>query len=90
MADHINELVKSIGIGTVERYLPRGMKLGYCDMHGHYLKHYTSDGICPQCIGHDPKSDGTTASDMEHYIEIRQALGMDGINPQQKNNPYGV
>ena len=84
------DVVKSIGVDGVQKYLPKGMKLNYCDLHGHYLQHYSGDGLCPLCTGHNPEADGTTATQVEHYIDIRDAIDpTSGTNPQQKANPFG-
>lgn len=86
----INDVIKSIGMDTTVRYLPKGMKLHACDVHGHFLAHYKDDNpLCSLCTARDPRSEGITASEVELYIDLDplQALG---TNPQQKVNPYGV
>lgn len=87
----MEDVIKSIGIDGAQKYLPKGMKLLYCDLHGHYLQHYKTDGLCPLCVAHDAKAEGTTATEVEHYINIRDLIDpTNGTNPGQKANPYGV
>lgn len=63
-------------IGPVARYLPKGMRIMNCDMHGSYLAHYKSkEPVCPVCkdMVPDPNNNqgnGPTASEVEHYIDI--------------------
>jgi hypothetical protein len=86
----LEDVIKSIGADGVSKYLPKGMKLHYCDLHGHYLSHYSGEGLCSLCVNPNPEANGTSASEIEHYINIREMVGMDGTNPGQKANPYGV
>lgn len=73
----LQKAIDQLGLDAVQRYLPKGMKINNCDMHGSYLSHYTQDQpICPLCITHNPAAEGTTATEVEHYLDIR-----DGINP---------
>lgn len=93
MTNHpINDVIKSIGMDAVTRYIPKGMKLHNCDIHGFFLAHYTdTNPICSLCVSHSPEAEGTTATQVEHYIDIRDALtNTDGTNPGQKANPLGI
>lgn len=73
-----NNLQKSIdqlSMDTVRRYLPKGMAIHPCDLHGHFLAHYSNNNpTCPLCIKHDPQAEGTTASEVELYIDLRDAM----------------
>lgn len=71
----IQKSIDQIGLEATVRYLPKGMKLYPCDIHGHYLAHYTDRmALCPLCIEHNPEAEGTTATQVEHFIDIRDAI----------------
>ncbi|AGR46887.1 hypothetical protein JL_4 [Bacillus phage JL] len=74
----INDIQKSInqiGMEGVVRYLPKGMKLHPCDLHGSFLAHYKDElPTCPLCIQHNHAAEGTTATEVEHYINIRDLV----------------
>jgi hypothetical protein len=75
LRNEIQKSIDQIGQETVARYLPRGMKLHPCDIHGYFLSHYKdSNPTCPLCISHDATADGTTATQVEHYINLRDVL----------------
>lgn len=80
----VNELQKAIdqlGEVTVQRYLPKGMKINNCDIHGGFLSHYSDPNpLCPLCIVPETKANGTDATDMEHYIDLKDAIAP-GTNP---------
>lgn len=73
-----NELQKSIdqiGEGTVLRYLPKGMKVHPCDIHGNFLSHYKDKNpLCPLCSADTGDGNGTTASEVELFIDMRDGL----------------
>lgn len=72
--NNIQKSIDQIGIMAVARYLPKGMKLQPCDMHGHFLTHYsTKEPLCPLCVTHSDVAEGTTATQVEHYIDLRDA-----------------
>jgi len=78
----IQKSIEQIGLETVTKYLPKGMKLCQCDMHGGYLAHYTDKNpLCPLCQVATNAGNGTTASEVELYIDlhdmIQNALGND-------------
>jgi hypothetical protein len=79
-----NELQKAIdhlGYDATVRYLPRGMRIDNCDVHGGFLTHYKAkEALCPLCIKQDPAANGTTATEVEHFINIRDVLAP-GQNP---------
>lgn len=80
----IQKSIDQIGLEAMVRYLPKGMKLHPCDMHGHFLTHYTNtEPLCPLCIKHDPSAEGTTATQVEHWIDLR-----DGIDPTQDHDGF--
>lgn len=75
MKNNIQKAVDQIGELTVLRYLPKGMKLHDCPMHGKFLAHYKDENpLCPLCNMDSGSGNGTTATDMQHYIEIRDAV----------------
>jgi hypothetical protein len=81
--NNLQKTIDQIGKDAVSKSLSHaGISIGFCDVHGHY--NFTSNNICPLC----PKANGDTATEVEHYINVREAVGMDGTNPQQKG--YGV
>jgi hypothetical protein len=73
----VNDIQKSInqiGMEGVVRYLPKGMKLHPCDLHGMFLSHYKAENpVCPLCV-QTGTGEGTTATDVEHYINIRDMV----------------
>lgn len=83
---HINKskngmqnVMDQIGYDAVAKSITHaGMSIGFCDVHGHYG--FTTDKSCPAC----PSANGVTATDVEHYINVREVVGIDGTNPQQK------
>ena len=76
---NIQRAIEQLGEETVRKSITHaGISLGFCDLHGHYA--FTGDAKCPLC----PDANGTTATDVEHYIDVREAVGIDGTNPQQK------
>lgn len=73
----LQKAIDGIGEDCVRRYLPKGMKMCNCDMHGKYLAHYTVDNpVCPICAIHTGNGDGTTATQVEHYIDLRDNTNM--------------
>jgi hypothetical protein len=82
--NHIQKAIDQIGMDIVTRYLPKGMKLYPCDIHGYFLAHYTEDKpTCPLCIKHDPVAEGTTATQVEHWIDIKN-----GIDPTKDHDGF--
>ena len=70
----LQKSIDQIGLDSVQRYLPKGMKVHSCELHGSFLTHYTSTSpLCPLCI-HDTEqvqsANGVTASQIEHYINL--------------------
>jgi len=73
---NLSKACAQIGPMAVQKYLPKGMALHPCDIHGHFLSHYSNDNpLCPLCISHNPAAEGTSASDVELYINLRDANG---------------
>jgi hypothetical protein len=73
----IQKAINEIGEEGVSRYLPKGMKLCNCHMHGKYLAHYSDKNpLCPLCTQStvSGEGNGTTASDVELFIDIRDAI----------------
>ncbi|MNP37019.1 hypothetical protein D3C76_1304430 [compost metagenome] len=72
--NHIQKALDQAGPGIL-RYLPRGMKLHNCDIHGIYGCHYTDQGpCCPICSSTLSTGNGVTASDVELYIDLRDSM----------------
>lgn len=83
----MNDLQKSIdqiGMEGVVKYLPKGMSLHPCDLHGHFLTHYTDkQPTCPLCIKQDPSANGTNATEVEHWIDLKDTVqATTGFRPQ--------
>lgn len=74
MQNSIQEVCDQIGIEAVERYMPRGMKICTCNMHGRFLVHYTQQAPeCPSCKEvYSGEGNGTTASEVELFIDLTQ------------------
>lgn len=79
----IQKAIDQIGLDAVMGVVNPIGHLNFCDMHGHYATQgtqiNTDDGIppieeCPLCIGHDPSAEGTTATDVELYINLKDAI----------------
>jgi hypothetical protein len=71
----IQKSIDQIGMEAVTRYLPRGVKLYPCDIHGHFLAHCKNEmPICPLCVQHNHEAEGTTATEVEHFINVRDAI----------------
>lgn len=70
----IQKAIDQIGQEGVTRYLPRGMKLHNCEMHGLYLQHYKNqEPCCPICaMSPATTGNGTTATEVEHYINLKE------------------
>lgn len=68
----LQKAIDQIGEIGVLRYLPKGLKLHNCDIHGKYLAHYKQDNpLCPLCPAPTGNGNGTTATEVEHLIELR-------------------
>lgn len=70
-----------VGKDAVEKSL--GIALKNCDVHGAYI-----GDTCPLCPKL-PDANGTTATEVEHFINVNPSQQL-GTNPGQKLNPYGV
>ena len=57
------------------RYLPKGARLYDCPVHGKFTAHYkTANPLCPLCDVSTGKGNGTTASDVELFINLKNAV----------------
>lgn len=75
MKNEIQKSIDQIGMEGVTRYLPKGMKLHPCDLHGMFLAHYRdTNPLCPLCTQHDSNAEGTTATAVEHFINLRDMV----------------
>lgn len=75
--NNLQKAIDQVGLEAVVRYLPKGMSLHNCTMHGKYLAHYTTPAdklTCPLCNFPTQDGNGTTATEVEHYIDIRDAV----------------
>ena len=72
----LQKAVDQIGaMGINERYAPKGMKLFNCEIHGAYLGHYTDPNpLCPLCHAATAGGNGTTATQVEHFIDVRDMV----------------
>ena len=63
----IQQCVEQIGTG----FVPKGMTLHQCDIHGYYLAAIDNPNpICPLCIQVPGNANGTTASDIENKNKV--------------------
>ena len=71
----LQKAIDQIGITPIaEKYYPKGMRVLQCQIHGAYMAHYTDPNpVCPTCmtITNCSEGNGTTATEMEHYIDLR-------------------
>lgn len=68
----IQKSIDQIGEDAVIRYLPKGMKLCSCDIHGKFLCHYSdSNPICPLCANVTNEGNGQDATSTELAINLR-------------------
>lgn len=85
----LQKSIDQIGEFNTLRYLPKGMKICNCDVHGSYLAHYkTENPTCPLCPLQDPSANGTNATEMEHYIDIKDVV--QGICPKDSTSGDGL
>lgn len=90
MKNALQVVVDQIGMDAVKKSVGTGFRLCYCETHGTYMCQADKEPKCPVCSQSDNVSNeanGTSATDVEHYINPGQELG---TNPQQKLNPYGM
>lgn len=72
MKNDIQKSIDQIGLGAVTRYLPKGMKLCDCDIHGKFLCHYSdSNPMCPLCANVTNSGNGQDATQTELAINFR-------------------
>lgn len=70
----IQKSINQIGMDGVIRYLPKGMRLHPCDIHGYYLAHYkNTNPVCPLCSMPTQTGEGVTATQVEKEIDERMA-----------------
>lgn len=83
MKNEIQKAIDQVGQDAIQRYLPKGMKLNPCAIHGHYLTHYTDSlAVCPLCIK-TGTGEGVTATQVEHWINLKDSVqAMTGFRPQ--------
>lgn len=86
MKNGLQKAIDQVGMDAVQKSITHsGMTLGFCDLHGHYL--FSNPATCPLC----PNPNGASASDIEHVIDIKEAISPTaGTNPGQKLNPTGI
>lgn len=90
MKNAIQGVVDQIGVDAVKKSVGIGFKLCTCVQHGMYLCAVDKEPVCPVCQQSDNisnEANGTSATDVEHYVNPGQELG---TNPQQKLSPYGL
>lgn len=73
MKNDIQKSIDQIGLGTVTRYLPKGMKLHTCDIHGKFLCHYQdTNPICPLCANISSDGNGQDATQTELAMNLKK------------------
>jgi hypothetical protein len=73
----LQKAIDQLGELTVARYLPKGMKLHPCLVHGHFLAHYKdANPVCPLCIPstESGNGNGTTSEEVELFINLKDAI----------------
>lgn len=73
----IEAVLGQLGTEAFNRYLPKGMRLHNCAVHGNYLAHYSSPAdklSCPTCSIATTNGNGTTATAVQHYIDMRDQV----------------
>lgn len=76
--NELQKAVDQIGIDAVVKAIPSGTRIGMCDMHGAYMVNSESELTCPICPA-IPAPNGVTATEVELYIDIRDALQRYGV-----------
>ena len=90
MKTGLQQTIDQIGLGAVLKSIPSGYKLSNCEMHGRYMAAPNTQASCPICPP-TPPANGTDASTIEHYIDIKDAISpTSGDNPGQVANPTGI
>lgn len=75
--NNLQKAIDQIGEINVLKYLPKGMKLHGCDIHGKFLAHYKENNpLCPLCSmsANAGEANGTTASQVELFINLTDAV----------------
>lgn len=93
MKNGLQAVIDQIGIDSVRKSMG-AIHIGQCDAHGSYGYNPSSTtaghDLCPLCP-HLENSNGTSATEVEHYLDIKAAIDpTDGNNPGVKANPYGL
>ena len=74
----LQKAVDQIGIVCIrEKYEPKGFKVCNCEVHGYYLAPAGEENPqCPRCqeVVEVPGGNGTTATEVEHYINVRDMV----------------
>ena len=72
----LQKAVDQIGVmGINDRYAPRGMKVYFCEIHGAYLSPIGEQNpTCPLCQAATTNGNGTTATQVEHFINVRDMV----------------
>lgn len=85
----IDEAIEQIGFDRVLKSM-KVEGIGYCDVHGSYGM-VKDNNLCPLCPHDNNAGNGTTASEVEHYLDVKELVDYTtGHNPGQKANPYGI
>ena len=90
MKNELQKAIEQIGYEAVRKAIPVGAKMGNCDLHGMYMMAPDATALCCPSCPNLPDPNGVTATDVEHYINIKDALDpSSGDNPGQVINPVG-
>lgn len=74
MKNGLQKAMDQIGSFAVAKYIPKGMKICPCDLHGAFLSHYKNTSpLCPLCIKTDPSANGTISGEVSLYIDLTQS-----------------
>ena len=79
----LQKAIDQIGIAPIQAVMPNDGQVFFCEIHGHYLvPKGAEDTLCPICKTPDTDAEGTTASEVELYIDLKDATQetpVDGI-----------
>lgn len=83
MVNELQKAIDQIGFDAVRKSIPQAI-IGLCDMHGHYMSSSNTESKCPGCMATPSgMGNGVTASDVEHYIDLRDGMAAMGVDIQR-------
>lgn len=91
--NNLQKAIDQVGLEAVMKPYTPQFDLANCEMHGHYaVPKGDTSMLCPICSMPDtPHSagNGETATEVEHYIDIKDAIhSAMGVSPKLLDNPH--